>query len=894
MDSITLSLKHISILWSLILAYAGTSAQVTITGTVSSRTGSPLQGVSVLLYPRDTSRILVFDVTKTSGRYSVKHNTSDTVFLVKFSSIGYQTKFTLVQTFLNVDSVKLDVSLETSSQFLDTVRINAESRVRQVGDTIIFNPEAFSLKNENTVEQLLSRLPGLTIDETGKINFNGQPVTSVLLNGDDLFKGNYQEITRNASPEIIERVEVIKNYQKDRNLKQQAVTQGQVINLKIKKAYSNYIFGSISAGGGLNKSSVADVFLVNLRGATKAQVRVSGNNIGVLSSGKGMGLSPQNVEVNPNYFSYEPIRHQIEIDRYYSLNVPSIYQNINRTREASANLLFKRKDSLEVLLNLNYSTDSLMQLQSGLTTYPGGVQILRNNVRRERSISQSYALELSKIKSVYSLYIAGDLRTRSDNFSLSTQQNNLGLALQDLGTNAVAGKLNINLNRALTKTDLISFTYNYSNQNVKQDYSISDDVLFWKNMPTSNRYLLMPFYSGVSSQHNVQIKYAKIKKLISHTLLGHYKNMAKSFDSELNVSNVSPDSLRSIFLNNNRVSINQLTLLYNINLESSANTAYYFSAENNIRKTDLFLATRAIYNNYLPNYTLGFKLKIKKLGSLDASLIYKMTIDENLDYSLNPVISNYRTLSTFYSAPNLRKERTLRVTHSYIDLRKSQWISFISANLTFSTENFVRAIEASENRIVYRFVPLQVQPKILSVFFNSQKLVNRISTNFSTNVFFTRRDVIFLNDGLIFTANANSLIGSLSAKSAFKGFFNLEGSVSGNFSQLITRQPLKSTRTNLFLSRKLALHLTPSRRFFTTIAMNRISETISVQSASTFLDVNATLKAFKEKLELSLVGNNILGQNAILTNTITPFYSQQNSIQLRDKVLLLRVRYKIM
>lgn len=92
--------------------------------------------------------------------------------------------------------------------------IDIRMSISKTGDTITFNPGAFALKNEATVEDLLSRLPGMEIRDNGRIFFNGKSVRSVLIEGDDLFKNDYQLLTRNAAPKTIDRIQVIKNYQK--------------------------------------------------------------------------------------------------------------------------------------------------------------------------------------------------------------------------------------------------------------------------------------------------------------------------------------------------------------------------------------------------------------------------------------------------------------------------------------------------------------------------------------------------------------------------------------------------------------------------------------------------------------------------------------------------------
>ena len=69
------------------------------------------------------------------------------------------------------------------------------------GDTVSFNPAAFRDGSERNVEDLLKKMPGFKVSESGKISFNGKPVERVFLEG----QGPVQQKVRIRHPQPVRR-----------------------------------------------------------------------------------------------------------------------------------------------------------------------------------------------------------------------------------------------------------------------------------------------------------------------------------------------------------------------------------------------------------------------------------------------------------------------------------------------------------------------------------------------------------------------------------------------------------------------------------------------------------------------------------------------------------------
>lgn len=118
-------------------------------------------------------------------------------------------------------------------------------------DTLEFNSENFQVQPNAVVEDMLKKMPGVTVESDGTIRVNGQAVRRVLVNGKDFFSGDVKMATKNLNADAVDKVQVF-----DR-LSDQAQFTGvddgnreKTINLKLKKDRNKALFGKVTAGAG--------------------------------------------------------------------------------------------------------------------------------------------------------------------------------------------------------------------------------------------------------------------------------------------------------------------------------------------------------------------------------------------------------------------------------------------------------------------------------------------------------------------------------------------------------------------------------------------------------------------------------------------------------------------
>ena len=83
------------------------------------------------------------------------------------------------------------ISLEEGTM-LEQVEIVREMPVSIKGDTIVYNADSFKSGTERKLEDILKKLPGITVQKDGTIKAHGKTIDKLLVEGEDIFNQNYK------------------------------------------------------------------------------------------------------------------------------------------------------------------------------------------------------------------------------------------------------------------------------------------------------------------------------------------------------------------------------------------------------------------------------------------------------------------------------------------------------------------------------------------------------------------------------------------------------------------------------------------------------------------------------------------------------------------------------
>lgn len=200
-------MKKVLFLAILMLISVAASAQKReITGTLLDRaTKDAIPLVTVQLLKLD-STFVAGTVSTDSGRFVINAPANER-YLLRFTSVGYQSLVRNVQIAEdhNVDMGK--VTMLADAIMLKGAQITAQAqKVVLKEDTFIYNSAAYRTPEGSTIEELVKRLPGAQVDESGKITINGKEVKKILVDGKEFMTGDTKTAMKNIPTSIIDRV----------------------------------------------------------------------------------------------------------------------------------------------------------------------------------------------------------------------------------------------------------------------------------------------------------------------------------------------------------------------------------------------------------------------------------------------------------------------------------------------------------------------------------------------------------------------------------------------------------------------------------------------------------------------------------------------------------------
>lgn len=251
-----------------------------VSGTlIDAETKASLEAATVFMETVQDSTLLTYTITNRNGKFVLQGNTAVKKVRINISFIGYESFQQEVDlSFSEVDLGNIPIALSISS--LDEVVVKSRAPVIIKKDTLEFNVASFKTKKDATIEDLLKELPGVEVDENGKIKVNGKEVTNVMVNGKPFFGDDPTIATRNLSKDIIEKVQVM-----DTKTKSEAFTgeegdkDSKTINLTIKEENNKGVFGRVAAGGGTDKRFEFAGLFNYFDNDRRLSVLAGGNNI---------------------------------------------------------------------------------------------------------------------------------------------------------------------------------------------------------------------------------------------------------------------------------------------------------------------------------------------------------------------------------------------------------------------------------------------------------------------------------------------------------------------------------------------------------------------------------------------------------------------------------------
>ncbi|MBO5243770.1 MAG: hypothetical protein J6B36_06035 [Muribaculaceae bacterium] len=375
----------------LLLAMFPAVAQVNVRGRVIDReTNEPIVGASVIVKGAD-GKIKKFASSKADGG-----------FVMQIPAInGCRLEVTMMsfsKQSLKLDSVSfpLTVYMEAGATQLKEVTVKAD-RIREQGDTITYNVGSFAQSQDRSIGDVLRRMPGIDVSQSGKIQYQGEDINKFYIEGSDLLGGKYGIATNGISHDDVGAVEVMENHQPMQVLSDISFSDKAAINLKLKnKAKATWSFHG-DAGGGWSWQPEG----ARWDGELFAMAAMPGfQNITTFrTNNTGEDLSASNTD----FFAD---RRGTGLSQYISVGLPGVPSLdskrtlFNRSFLVSTNNLWKLGRG-EFKANIDYSFNRVTAEASNITTYflDEGNRVItenRDGTEHTHSLSGKFIYELNQ------------------------------------------------------------------------------------------------------------------------------------------------------------------------------------------------------------------------------------------------------------------------------------------------------------------------------------------------------------------------------------------------------------------------------------------------------------------------------------------------------------------
>ncbi|MQP25514.1 outer membrane beta-barrel protein [Flavobacterium sp. LMO8] len=247
---------------------------------IDKNTSIPLESATIYLKSVKDSTLIDYTISDKNGNFTIKTKKNENAILFKISYIGYNDYSEKIEN-LKADKDFGSIRLEENVSSLKEVVIQSEAPpVTIKNDTLEFNASSFKVRPDANVEALLKQLPGVEIDEEGKITVNGKEVNNILVNGKPFFGKDGKIATQNLPAEIISKVQVTDTKTKEEELSgQDATSDEKTINLTIQEDKNKGVFGKANVGYGTEERYESSMLFNYFKDTQKISVLGSSNNV---------------------------------------------------------------------------------------------------------------------------------------------------------------------------------------------------------------------------------------------------------------------------------------------------------------------------------------------------------------------------------------------------------------------------------------------------------------------------------------------------------------------------------------------------------------------------------------------------------------------------------------
>ncbi|GAB6982090.1 carboxypeptidase regulatory-like domain-containing protein [Prevotella dentasini] len=433
-------MKHFLLLLTVFFSTLSLHAQTEVTGTVvDSLSGAAVAKATVML--THGGKTITFARTNDKGGFRLTlpgtYRLADVE--LQATSMGYAKKR---QRIGRAAGNRIGLSQKTFEMKEVTVKAGPVTGRK---DTITFDLTRYASERDNSLKDVLKKLPGVEVAKNGQISVNGKALSRFTVEGLDLSDGKYNKLTENIKAQDVKKAEVIEHDQPVKALRNKVYSDNVAMNVVLKDSARDQLSYTLRPHLLVGKPTHV------------------GGNVNVMQIGKRKQMmydiaydrSGQDVNQNNQRFYFDFGAPQAaSLPNWYSvagLSAPIREERLrfNTSQSYSLNHLTKGRNDAEVRLVASYLRNVVRQTTTNRSVYhfadmPARTEESKRMTLREDAFEMSYNRKLNNDDNFGSL-----------KFSIDAAQSDALSQLNSTGHEATTQQVRnpeLNLSGSINKT----------------------------------------------------------------------------------------------------------------------------------------------------------------------------------------------------------------------------------------------------------------------------------------------------------------------------------------------------------------------------------------------------------------------------------------------------------
>ncbi|MDO5656624.1 MAG: carboxypeptidase-like regulatory domain-containing protein [Flavobacteriaceae bacterium] len=866
-------------------------AQTIIQGNITDDI-DVISGARVVLKDAEGA-IKAYTFSNAEGNYQLQTTIKGGAML-EITALGFN-KESIELEIQDQSEMTLDFVLQSEFVALNEMIFQGRKDITQKNDTIIFDAKAFAQGNEEVIEDLLRKIPGLIVESDGTIKVGNQEVEKVMIEGDDFFERGYKILTKNMPAHPVDKIELLQNYSNNRLLKGVEESNRVALNLKLNENAKRIWFGNLTLGHAPFVSEnryLAKANLMNFGKKNKFYFLTNLNNIGYDATGDIRHLiRPLRIGEPASIGDDQSVNNIIHLSAVPP-NFDKQRTTFNNAEMLSLNAIFNPTEKLKINTMGFLNWDELDFYRNRETFYSiNSLQFIN---------TEDYHLKNKKRVAFGKVDISYNISENEMIEAISKYQNADFSAYSNLIFNSHS-----TAERYKNPAEFFDQKISYTNKINPQKVVLLTGRFINEKSPQSlhvNRYLFQDLFPEVQAD--------EVNQSVQHTMTfagfeAHLLDRKKNKNLlEVKLGNAyRKDNLRSGFeLLEGEILLNkpenyQNDLAYAVN-DLYAKSEYQFTFNNFSITTKL--GVHQLFNSlkienetysqkpFFINPGIETEWKLNKKNIIRASYSLNRSNADILHVYPGFILTNFNRFQGNHDGFN-----QLDTSSFLMNYQLGNWTDRFFANTTFlysQNHDFF----SSNSYITPDFTQTQnmliKDRKLFSAFSSVDYFIKKWDGNMKLNVGYFQSDFKnSVNSSDLRIVETQNLSYGLQYRSVFDGFFNFDAGTEWRQNKISSSTDYSFTDHISFLdviltfSEKLNLEISSERYTFGNFDSNKTYY---------FFDFDTRFRLIENKLTLMLSGKNLFNTDSFKSQSISDISITTTNYRLLPRYILLKAEYR--